>query len=73
MKVKPFGVKDIFRIVITLIIVILVGVFVAPRAQWVLILSIFVLVYVLILEFIKYYLGMRYLKKKKYQLPPNLT
>ncbi len=72
MEVKPFGSKDIFRIVTTLIIVILVSIFVAPRAQWILILAILTLVYVLVLEFIKYYLGMKYLKKKKFRLPPGL-
>ncbi len=72
MEVKPFGLKDIFRIVTTLIIVILVGIFVAPRAPWILILAVFTLIYVLILEFIKYYLGMKYLRKKKFRLAPNL-
>ena len=72
MEVEPFGGKDIFRIVTTLIVVILVGIFVAPRAPWVLSLALLTLAYILTLEYVKYHSGMKQLKKKKYRLPPSL-
>ena len=71
MEVKPFGTRDVFRIVVTLIVVILVGVFVASIEPWILNLALFTLAYVLILEVLKYYLGMKQLKKKKFVLPPS--
>ncbi len=68
MKIKPFGTRDIIRIVITLIITLLVGIFVAPIQSWVLILAIGVLIYTLLLELIKFYAGLKNLRKKKFEV-----
>jgi len=65
--VKNLGIKDILRIVITLIITFLVGVFVAPVAIWVFILALCVLIYTLALEIAKYYIGIKNLKKKSFE------
>lgn len=71
MEVLPFGTKDIIRIVITLVVVLFVGIFVAPNAPWILYLSIAVLFYTLFLEFVKYYLGLIQLRQKKFYMPPS--
>ena len=68
MKVKPFGNKDIFRVVFTLILTFLVAVFVAPVAPWILSLTIGVLIYTLSLELLKFYLGLKNLRKKKFKI-----
>ena len=68
MKIRPFGTRDIIRIIVTLIITVLVGVFVTPVASWMLVLAVGVLVYTLFLELLKLYLGIRNLRKKKFEI-----
>jgi len=68
MKLKPFGTRDIWRIIITFAIVILIAIFVTKYSIWVLIGAIGVLVYTLVLEFIKFYLGLKNLKEKKFEI-----
>ena len=68
MKIHPFGNRDIFRIILTLILTFLVGVFVSPRASWVLILAVGVLIYTLSLELLKFYIGINHLRKKKFEI-----
>jgi hypothetical protein len=68
MELKPFGNKDILRIVITFIVVLLVIFFVTPYSQWIVIGAIGVLIYTLILEFVKYYLGLKEIGKKKFEI-----
>ena len=68
MKLKPFGNKDILRIVITFIVVISVAIFVTPYSQWVVLGALGLLTYTLVLEFIKYYIGIKQLKQKKFEI-----
>lgn len=68
MKIRPFGTRDIIRIIVTLIITVLVGVFVTPVASWMLILAVGVLAYTLFLELLKFYLGIHNLRKKKFEI-----
>ena len=68
MNLKPFGNRDILRILITFIVVTLVIIFVTPYSQWIVLGAIGVLIYTLVLEFIKYYLGIKQLKQKKFEI-----
>ncbi len=68
MKLKPFGTKDIIRILITFAVVILVIFFVNPYSQWIVFGALGLLVYTLVLEFVKFYLGVKDLRTKKYEI-----
>ena len=63
------GIMDILRMASILILTILVGIFVAPVAPWVLWLSIFASFYVFSLEFLKFYLGIKKLRSKAMVIP----
>ena len=63
------GAIDIVRMSSILLLTLLVGFFVAPKAPWVLGISIFGCVYVFGLEFLKFYLGLKKLRSKGRVIP----
>ncbi|MDD5239722.1 MAG: hypothetical protein PHH61_04675 [Candidatus Nanoarchaeia archaeon] len=52
-----------------LVLTVLVGLFVAPKAPWVLGVSVFGCFYVFGLEFLKFYIGLKQLRKKGQVIP----
>lgn len=63
------GFMDVLRMSSVLILTILVGIFVAPIAPWVLWISVFACFYVFGLEFLKFYLGIKKLRAKGQIIP----
>lgn len=63
------GFMDIVRMSSILVLTILVGIFVAPRAPWILGLSVFACFYVYGLEFLKFYIGLKQLRGKSRVIP----
>ncbi|MCD6576023.1 MAG: hypothetical protein J7K73_02595 [Nanoarchaeota archaeon] len=68
MKLKPFGGWDVVRILITFIVVVLVVIFVTPYSPYIVLGALGLLIYTLILEFIKFYLGLKELRKEKFEI-----
>ena len=63
------GFMDIVRMSSILVLTIIVGIFVAPLAPWVLYLSVFACFYVYGLEFLKFYIGLKKLRGKSRTIP----
>ena len=63
------GFMDVLRMSSILLLTILVAVFVAPVAPWILWLSVFACFYIFGLEFIKFYFGMKKLNSKARVIP----
>lgn len=65
MKFGAWSFIDMFRILFTLLITVLVAFFIAPIAPWILWLAVFANFYIVSLELVKYYLGIKEMRSKK--------